>query len=27
MKEYESKKLISCTKEGLDLDDTEEEKK
>ena len=27
MKEYEGKKLVSCTKEGLDLDDTEEEKK
>ena len=27
MKEYDGKKLISCTKEGLDLDDTEEEKK
>merc|ERR1711971_1403927 len=26
MKEYEGKKLVSCTKEGLDLDDTEEEK-
>merc|ERR1712014_571580 len=24
---YEGKKLVSCTKEGLDLDDTEEEKK
>jgi molecular chaperone HtpG len=27
LKEYDGKKLISCTKEGLDLDDTEEEKK
>ena len=27
MKEYDGKKLISCTKEGLDLDDTEDEKK
>merc|ERR1712184_214304 len=27
MKEYDGKKLLSCTKEGLDLDDTEEEKK
>merc|ERR1712053_8321 len=27
MKEYEGKKLVSCTKEGLDLEDTEEEKK
>merc|ERR1712010_338434 len=27
LKEYEGKKLVSCTKEGLDLDDTEEEKK
>ena len=27
MKEYEGKKLISCTKEGLDLGDTEDEKK
>ena len=27
MKEYDGKKLVSCTKEGLDLDDTEEEKK
>jgi len=27
MKEYEGKKLVSCTKEGLDLDDTDEEKK
>merc|ERR1711997_807546 len=27
MKEYDGKKLISCTKEGLDLEDTEEEKK
>ena len=27
MKEYDSKKLKSCTKEGLDLDETEEEKK
>merc|ERR1712242_25222 len=26
-KEYDGKKLLSCTKEGLDLDDTEEEKK
>merc|ERR1711953_780155 len=24
---YDGKKLVSCTKEGLDLDDTEEEKK
>merc|ERR1711957_78041 len=27
LKEYDGKKLVSCTKEGLDLDDTEEEKK
>jgi len=27
LKEYDGKKLISCTKEGLDLNDTEEEKK
>ena len=27
LKEYEGKKLMSCTKEGLDLDDTEDEKK
>merc|ERR1712207_121345 len=27
MKEYDGKKLVSCTKECLDLDDTEEEKK
>jgi len=27
LKEYDSKKLKSCTKEGLDLDETEEEKK
>jgi len=27
MKEYDGKKLISCTKEGLELDDTEDEKK
>lgn len=27
MKDYDGKKLRSCTKEGLDLDDTEEEKK
>merc|ERR1711971_559964 len=27
MKEYDGKKLVSCTKEGLDLEDTEEEKK
>lgn len=27
MKEYDGKKLKSCTKEGLDLDETEEEKK
>merc|ERR1719367_2202467 len=27
IEEYEGKKLVSCTKEGLDLDDTEEEKK
>ena len=27
MKEYEGKKLVSCTKEGMDLDDTEDEKK
>merc|ERR1711881_836195 len=27
MKEFDGKKLVSCTKEGLDLDDTEEEKK
>lgn len=27
LKEYDSKKLVSCTKEGLDLDDTEDEKK
>lgn len=27
LKEYDSKKLLSCTKEGLDFDDTEDEKK
>ncbi|KXZ53025.1 hypothetical protein GPECTOR_8g392 [Gonium pectorale] len=27
LKEYDGKKLVCCTKEGLDLDDTEEEKK
>jgi molecular chaperone HtpG len=27
MKEYDGKKLISCTKEGMELEDTEEEKK
>jgi molecular chaperone HtpG len=27
LKEYDGKKLLSCTKEGLELDDTEEEKK
>merc|ERR1712083_187030 len=27
MKEYDGKKLVSCTKEGLDLDETEDEKK
>ena len=27
LKEYDGKKLISCTKEGLDLEETEEEKK
>jgi molecular chaperone HtpG len=27
LKEYDGKKLLSCTKEGLDLEDTEEEKK
>ena len=27
LKEYDGKKLVSCTKEGLDLGDTEEEKK
>merc|ERR1712159_715081 len=27
LKEYDSKKLKNCSKEGLDLDDTEEEKK
>jgi len=27
LKEYDGKKLISCTKEGLELDDTEDEKK
>lgn len=27
MKEYDTKKLKSCTKEGLDLEETEEEKK
>jgi molecular chaperone HtpG len=27
LKDYDSKKLKSCTKEGLDLDDTEDEKK
>jgi len=27
MKEFDGKKLISCTKEGLELEDTEEEKK
>merc|ERR1719333_1328924 len=27
MKEYDGKKLVSCTKEGLELNDTEDEKK
>ena len=27
LKEYDGKKLVSCSKEGLDLDDTEDEKK
>jgi molecular chaperone HtpG len=27
LKDYDGKKLKNCTKEGLDLDDTEEEKK
>ena len=27
LKEYDGKKLVSCTKEGLELDETEEEKK
>jgi len=27
VKDYDGKKLKSCTKEGLDLDDTEDEKK
>jgi molecular chaperone HtpG len=27
LKEYDGKKLVSCTKEGLKLDETEEEKK
>jgi len=27
LKEYDGKKLKSCTKEGLDLEDTEDEKK
>ncbi len=27
LKEYDGKKLISCTKEGLDLEDTEDEKR
>lgn len=27
MKDYDGKKLKSCTKEGLDLDETEDEKK
>lgn len=27
LKEYDGKKLVSCTKEGLDLEETEEEKK
>lgn len=27
LKEYDGKKLISCTKEGLDFGDTEDEKK
>jgi len=27
LKEYDSKKLVSITKEGLDIDTTEEEKK
>jgi molecular chaperone HtpG len=27
LKEYDGKKLLSCTKEGLDIDDTEEEKR
>jgi molecular chaperone HtpG len=27
LKEYDGKKLVSCTKEGLKFDDDEEEKK
>jgi molecular chaperone HtpG len=27
LKEYDGKKLKSCTKEGLDFEETEEEKK
>lgn len=27
LKEYDGKKLLSCTKEGLDFDDTDDEKK
>merc|ERR1719310_758434 len=27
LKEYDGKKLVSCTKEGLELDESEEEKK
>jgi molecular chaperone HtpG len=27
LKEYDGKKLLSCTKEGLDLDDSEDDKK
>ena len=27
LKEYDGKKLTSCTKEGLELDESEEEKK
>ena len=27
VKEYDGKKLISCSKEGLDLEEAEEEKK
>jgi molecular chaperone HtpG len=27
LKEYDGKKLVSCTKEGLELDNTEDEKK
>ncbi len=27
LKEYDGKKLVSCTKEGLKLDDSEDEQK